>query len=70
MIPEKLEHLFTTGTRMAEVPPDARGMPLRMWRRLELERQCNAHLRTLDPEKAPLAKKALATSRDNYGWRS
>lgn len=67
MIPTKLDDLYTTGTTMKEADPLAIGLPLKLWRKLDIERQCNEYLRTKDPKDAPLSKKAVATPRDNYG---
>lgn len=59
-------------TKLADVPPNHRGMPFRAWRNADLDKQSAAHKRaiTTKPEDAPLAKKAIWTPRDSYGMKS
>lgn len=66
----KLEDLKPAGTRLADVEPEFRGMPLAQWLRASsvgVTRQCEAHLATQDPSSAPLGKQRVATPRDSYG---
>lgn len=65
----KLEELYTRGTTLKEVAPDVVGLPLKLWQKLDMERQGAEYRRTLDTSEAPLSKKAVATHRDNYGMK-
>lgn len=74
MIPSDLK---PRGRTMAEVEPDFHGMPLKEW--LEWERRTEraaAEQYVASPawrklwEQQAWPKRALATSRDNYGWKS
>ena len=68
--PETLEELYSPGTKLREVQEDFRGMPLKLWQRLKLDELAARNRQTLNPADAPLSKKAIATPRDSYGWKS
>ena len=55
----ELSQLYPRGTKMSEVAPDFQGMSLKLWQRLDMERQAEAHRKTLDPKDAPLSKQRL-----------
>jgi hypothetical protein len=61
--------LFSRTVKLADVPPDFRGIPLHSWRLQEISRQCAAHVATLDSANAPLSRKAIWNPRDDYGWK-
>lgn len=81
-----LRDIYTAGTPLAEVDPGARGLPYRVWEKLELDRQCEEWRKAgavwpdratptdaIQPRKGARSEwhqRAAATGRDNYGWRS
>jgi hypothetical protein len=65
----ELRDLFTSGSRLADVPPHFRGMPFKQWRRLQLAKQCSEYLSKLKPEDAPLSKQRIWNPRDSYGLK-
>jgi hypothetical protein len=67
--PQQLGDLYPPGTPLAEVNPDFRGMDRKLWQRLKVFGQGEAHRKTLNPEDAPISKKAVWTPRDDYGLK-
>lgn len=65
----RLDELLPRGTKLKDAPPAARGIPYAEWHRLKLAK-IFAEYEPPPAEDAPLSKKALATKRDNYGWKS
>lgn len=74
-----LNDLYPRGTKLiredgtTDVSPGFRGMPPEEHRRLTVFQMIKAHAEAqpkIDPADAPLSKKAIATPRDNYGYRS
>lgn len=65
----RLEQLFPRGTHLADVPPEVRGLPLRLWKALNCSAQCDEYLRKnpMKPEDAPLSKHREWNKRDDYG---
>lgn len=63
--------LFSRGSHLSDVPDHYHGISRRSWLLKQIREQCSEYLRAL-PANAPtpLAEKALATPRDNYGYRS
>ena len=68
-IPETLEQLYPSGTKLSEVHPNFRGMSLKNWRKLKISEQAKKYLAKLNPAEAPLSKQSIATARDNYGMK-
>lgn len=66
---EKLDQLFSRGARLSDVAPDVRGIPLRKWRMLMIEKQCAEVMAKLDKQNAPLSQKRIWTKRDDYGLK-
>ncbi len=62
--------LYSPGTKLSEIPLDFRGIQWREFRNRQIAEQCNAHLKTLDRDNAPLARQAIHTKRDDYGHKS
>jgi hypothetical protein len=79
---KQLSELFSPGSTLSDVPPHYRGMPLKQWRFQMTQAECGemlktAALRTPEAQANELRKRgqawrdrAVATPRDNYGWRS
>jgi len=65
----ELKDLFSTGSHLADVPADFRGMPMSRWLSMQITEECSKYVATLDPEKAPLNRKAVWTPRDDYGMK-
>jgi hypothetical protein len=67
-----LSDLYPAGTKLAEVNPNFRGMPLKTWQALKIVEQAEAHRKALNlnPEDAPLSKQRVYTPRDGYGMKS
>jgi len=72
----KLSDLYPRGTKLSEVPPLFEGMPiLEYWResiKAQYDRSLAQRARELAAagEEPEINRKRIATSRDNYGWRS
>jgi len=64
--------IFTRGTTLAEVPPDFRGISWKEWLRLvEASWKSEPQPKDWQPiEERKWYRKAVATPRDNYGWKS
>lgn len=45
------------------------GIPFWEWRMQQIRWQCDEYLSTRQIEEAPLARKAIWTPRDDYGWK-
>ena len=58
--------------RLADVPPDFRGISYHQYMLQRVTDQCAEYLKTLDPNPAhaPLSQKAISTKRDSYGKKS
>jgi len=75
---KQLSDLFTTGSKLSEVPSDFRGIGYAKWRMLKITEQCSEIARVffaqfvngVPDEAARTMGKRIATPRDNYGWRS
>jgi hypothetical protein len=68
---EDIERVFArAGLRLADLDPNAVGVPMRDWILEDQRRQCDAWLETQDNTAAPLSSQRIAGSRDNYGWKS
>lgn len=65
----EMRDLFSPGSKLSDVPLSFRGMTLLEWRRADIHRQCSEYLATLNPETAPLSKKAIWNPRDSYGLK-
>lgn len=67
-----LADLYPRGTKLADVPGHFRGMGLRQYEMLDIERQCEEYRRSIRvaPEEAPISRKRVWSKRDSYGWRS
>jgi len=71
-----LSDLKRPGTKLADVEPDFRGMPLREWLKLSMQAQFEAHYKataermTKTGEIPWIEKQKISGPRDNYGWRS
>jgi hypothetical protein len=66
-----LNELYRPGTKLKDVPYDFEGMPVKQWLRLQMD-QDFASPKGKIPDGAPgtqWRKKAIATSRDNYGMK-
>jgi hypothetical protein len=61
---------FPAGATHANTPPEARGIPLTKWMMQQITKQCDEIARANAGQEAPLSRKAIATHRDGYGWRS
>jgi hypothetical protein len=58
--------LFSKGTKLEEVPPEFRGISYDQWRMLNLTEQAEDYRRS--PQPVPeVAKRAISTTRDDYG---
>lgn len=65
--------LYPRGTRLADVPPDFRGVPLRQWLEdcREAERQRAARWFAQHyPDGPPLSRQRIYSPRDGYGMKS
>ncbi len=68
----ELEDLFTTGSHLADVPADFRGMPLGQWRGLQIAAQCTKYVAKFTAEdraQAQLSQKRVWHFRDGYGMK-
>lgn len=61
---ERLE-VYPRGTRLRDVPALFRGAAFAAWQRVDLERQAEEWRR--EQPLPPVADRAIATKRDNYG---
>jgi hypothetical protein len=70
-----LSDLKRPGTKLADVEPDFRGMPLHQWLKLSMQSQFEAHYRSTAERMAKTGEVPwietlkISGSRDNYGWR-
>jgi hypothetical protein len=68
---EDIERVFArAGLRLADLDPNAVGVPMRDWILEDQRRQCDAWLETQDRAAAPLSKQRQWNPRDDYGWRT
>jgi len=71
-----LADLKKPGTKLADVDPQFRGMPLKEWQRAKLHAMCEEiHAQTAarmakTGETPWIEKQKIHTPRDGYGWRS
>ena len=67
----ELAQLYSRGTKMAEVDPDFRGMPLNEWQWAKLSLQAETHRRRLAEQgfQAPIESKPITRPRDEYGMK-
>lgn len=62
--------LLPPGTRMADVPPDHRGLTYAWWFELQCLEWMEEVQAIRDPAEEPqLSRQAITTARDGYGWR-
>jgi len=62
--------IYSRGTKLADVPPDFRGISLLEWSQRDMREQCDAALKLKiwgDPKDRKWYQRAVATPRDNYG---
>jgi hypothetical protein len=60
--------LYSRGTKLAEVPPEARGISWREWERLEDAAARENYAKSLAVGwEPPLSRKHIWTPRDSYG---
>jgi len=65
-----LARLFSPGTTLAEVPPDFRGMPWRLWHLAKISEQAEQWRRTIPPDfEPPLNRKSIWSPQDSYGMK-
>ena len=71
MKPQSLGDLMSPGSTLADVPPDFQGMRYKDWAIQMISKQCEEWRKAnpMNPEDAPLSKKAVATPRDGYGMK-
>jgi hypothetical protein len=65
---ETLSELYPRATALREVRDDFRGMPLRLWQRLEMREQFDTYYATAPAP--PLSAQAVHSGRDDYGKKS
>lgn len=68
-----MRRIYPSGTKLADVPPDFQGVPLREWQQdcRESERQRTAEwLAERYPDGPPLSKQREYRPRDGYGMNS
>lgn len=70
-----LELLFSRGSKLSDVPPDYRGMPLKEWQSAMITQMANSkeamrHWKQFEVNgEPPLAPRRITTARDEYGMK-
>lgn len=70
---KQLSNLFTSGSKLSEVPPDFRGIEYGVWRGLRLRQMSADYAPVREAKPMPesnrrwVGNKIIATARDGYG---
>ena len=68
--PKELGDLFSPGSHLSDVPPHFEGLSFARYRLPCISEQAEAFRKKQRPSEPALSRKAIATPRDNYGYRS
>lgn len=66
----RLDDLLPRGTKLADAPVGAKGLPMALWRKLMMDEMFAASYKIALGSEAPLSKQRVWSPRDSYGMKS